>query len=153
MNNKLPKIITVFFLFIFAFQLASLLFLLATPKPINAAIESPTLQVPIGDFDSNNFTAVESKNGKLSIPWIGEYIDAIYKYAIEKKIKSGICVCVDERGDGWCLRRLFEDEKIDLYKAPRLRAIQNTGIQKILRNCTSGRLSSGVLTIPRKMAQ
>ena len=41
---------------------------------------------------------------------------AVYKYAIELGIRGGICVCVDERGDGWCIRRLFEDENIDLYR-------------------------------------
>ncbi len=43
----------------------------------------------------------------------------IHKFAMENDISGGIGVTKDERGEGWCLRRLFEDPLIDLFKLER----------------------------------
>jgi len=78
MRQKLPKILTAIFIIIFIFQLIGLIVLFATPQPIGA--QEPKLQVPITGF--SGFKPAQESNGTLTIDWIGEYINAIYKYAI-----------------------------------------------------------------------
>jgi len=76
MPKKLPKILTTIFFLIFVFQLAGLIFLLAVPAPSQAIDFVP--QVGIGDdFKKGASTTVPS-----STKMIGDYINAIYKYAI-----------------------------------------------------------------------
>lgn len=82
--TKFPKILITIFLLVFILQLASLIFLLVIPEISKAEIVKPTLQVPIGDFDGSKFSNIENLDNedKYLIPWIGEYITAIYNYAI-----------------------------------------------------------------------
>jgi len=77
MLKKIPKIITTIFLVVFLFQLIGFIFILTTPK-ISQAIEAPKLQVPIGE----EFSKVNADDETISVPWIGEYISAVYKYAV-----------------------------------------------------------------------
>lgn len=47
---------------------------------------------------------------------VDEPFMGMHTYALENKIKGGIAVIKDERNDGWSLRRLFEDPKINFTK-------------------------------------
>ena len=89
MPKKFLKILFVVFLTYFSLQLASFLFL--APQPARAVNDSmPKLQVPIPDVSlpgeflkfSEMTCTGEGKNKTCSIPWIAEYIAAVYKYAI-----------------------------------------------------------------------
>ncbi len=78
MLKSLPKILIIFFLAIFIFQLSSLIFLFTLPQASQAATASFQPQVGIGtDFQTGKSY---SPDGNTRI--IGEYIRAIYKYAI-----------------------------------------------------------------------
>jgi len=79
MLKTAPKILISTFLTIFIAQMFGLIFLLAAPNATRAA-DAPYLQVKIG-AKLKNITP-DKESGKLSIPWIGEYIQAIYRYAI-----------------------------------------------------------------------
>ena len=79
MLKSLPKIITIFFLAIFIFQLACLLFLTLAPNIGQAATSAPFKpQVGIG----SDFQAGTSYTPDGSTAMIAKYIRAIYKYAI-----------------------------------------------------------------------
>jgi len=78
MRQKLPKILTAIFIIIFIFQLIGLIVLFVIPQPTGA--QEPKLQVPISGF--SGFKPAQESGGYLTINWIGEYINAIYKYAI-----------------------------------------------------------------------
>jgi len=77
MLKKIPKIITTIFLVAFLFQLIGFIFILTTPE-ISQAIDVPKLQVPIGE----KFSKVNAGDKTISVPWIGEYVSAVYKYAV-----------------------------------------------------------------------
>ena len=80
MQKQFSKILTSFFLLVFIFQLAGLIFLLAVPEPSQAEEKKVYFvpQVGIGDdFQKGNKKLVGD-----STAMIGEYIKAIYKYAI-----------------------------------------------------------------------
>lgn len=85
MQNKFSKILIICFLFIFIFQLGSLVFLLTAPSQSNAGeIEfNPQISIP-GMENMQEFQKVEGKTGvyKIDGASIGAYIKAIYKYAI-----------------------------------------------------------------------
>ena len=74
MLKSLPKIITIFFLTIFIFQLACLLFLLVLPNASQAAEIKFTPQVQVLDYA---FNAKDASTGNIA-----RYVRAIYKYAI-----------------------------------------------------------------------
>jgi len=78
MLKKLPKIIKLFFLIIFLLQIASLIFLLITPKISFAGITGSWAA------ESEYKQAIFTPNVKLpgSPTTIGQYVEAIYKYAI-----------------------------------------------------------------------
>lgn len=70
MTKIIPKILTILFLAIFFFQLASLIVLLAIPQ----ASQAIDLQVDIGDKENIEMTGTTAL--------IAEYIKAVYKYAL-----------------------------------------------------------------------
>ena len=79
MLKSFPKILTIFFLAVFIFQLACLIFLFALPQAGQAADPAKfTPQVGIG----TDFQAGTSYVPDGSTAMIGQYIRAIYKYAI-----------------------------------------------------------------------
>ena len=75
MLHKIPKILIYFFLIVFILQLASLILLLILPQPSQAGEVKFKPQVEIGEFKKGIGKIVTGKT-------IGEYIRAIYKYAI-----------------------------------------------------------------------
>jgi len=83
-KSSVPKILIYFFLIIFILQLASLIFLLLIPESGNAADIKFIPQIGIGD----DFQKEVPKDigtiigGKITSTLLGEYIRAIYKYAI-----------------------------------------------------------------------
>jgi len=78
MLKSLPKIITTFFLTIFILQMICLIFLFTLPQTGQAADAKFTPQVGIG----TDFQAGVPKTPNGSTKMIGEYVRAIYKYAI-----------------------------------------------------------------------
>ncbi len=79
MLKSLPKIITTFFLTIFILQMVCLIFLFALPQTGQAADVKFTPQVGIGtDFQVGTPKTFSDNSTKM----IGEYVRAIYKYAI-----------------------------------------------------------------------
>jgi hypothetical protein len=76
MSKKIPKILIISFLFIFAFQLVGLIFLIAAPKPLLADTAELDLQV---DIPGSSFEKLQPYGSTKAI---GEYIKAIYTYAI-----------------------------------------------------------------------
>jgi hypothetical protein len=76
MSKKLPKILIISFLLIFAFQLAGLIFLFVMPEPSLAAEVAEKNFIPQVTID-DNFEA-----GTATTPSIANYIKAIYTYAI-----------------------------------------------------------------------
>jgi len=86
MLKSLPKILTLFFLIIFIFQLAGLFFLVLAPSASQAADPAtfkPQVEIP-GTRDE--FGAPDIKTGGYAIPGstasIAKYVRLIYKYAI-----------------------------------------------------------------------
>ena len=86
MLKSFPKILTIFFLIIFIFQLASLIFLFVLPQVSQAADPAtfkPQVEIPGMDKE---FGATDPKTGGYAIPGstasIAKYIKVIYKYAI-----------------------------------------------------------------------
>ena len=84
MHNKLPKIIAVSFLLIFAFQLVGLICIISSPQTVQAAPIQFKPQVGIGDdFKTTGTYDVSKKVGdKLQSTLLSKYIVPIYKYAI-----------------------------------------------------------------------
>ncbi len=84
MLKKIPKIITTIFLVAFLFQLIGFIFILTTPEISQAGtIEPPELQIDIGNLNDELSTITTGKDSTtMSVPWIGEYISAVYKYAV-----------------------------------------------------------------------
>ncbi len=82
MQKQFSKILTSFFLLVFIFQLAGLIFLLAVPESSQAA--DPVKFNP--QIDIGTFKHQEGENAGTLVPnstaMIGEYIREIYKYAI-----------------------------------------------------------------------
>jgi len=80
MQKLFSKILTIMFLLAFILQLAGLIFLLAVPAPSQAEEKKVYFvpQVGIGD----DFQKGTQKTVGDSTAMIGEYINAIYKYAI-----------------------------------------------------------------------
>lgn len=76
-----PKYFVSIFLFIFLFQLIGILGLLIIPQPTQA-IDAPKLQVTIPGLNLSPVEPPKEGQESVSIPWIGEYIQAIYKWAI-----------------------------------------------------------------------
>lgn len=76
MSKKLPKILTISFLLIFALQLAILIFLFSIPEPSLAATAELDLQV---DIPGSSFEKLQPYGSTKAI---GEYVKAIYTYAI-----------------------------------------------------------------------
>lgn len=75
MLKYFPKILTIFFLAIFIFQLSCLLFLALAPKTGNAADDIEfTPQIQVGDY---KFDSGDKSTGNIA-----RYIREIYKYAI-----------------------------------------------------------------------
>jgi len=74
MLKSLPKILIIFFLVIFIFQLACLLFLALTPGISQAADIQFTPQVQVSDY---TFDSSDKSTGNIA-----RYVRAIYKYAI-----------------------------------------------------------------------
>lgn len=75
MLKTIPKILVTIFLSIFILQLAGVIFLLAIPKNSQAITFTP--QVGVGDFEKGTPETVGN-----STAMIGEYIKAIYRYAL-----------------------------------------------------------------------
>lgn len=74
MLKSLPKILTIFFLVIFIFQLACLIVLFAAPQTSQAADVTFTPQVQGLDY---TFNSADKTTGNIA-----NYVRAIYKYAI-----------------------------------------------------------------------
>ncbi len=80
MLKKIPKILIYFFLIVFILQLVSLLFLLLIPAPSQAE-PGPVTFTPQITIDET-FQAGKPYTIPASTKAIGEYVRAIYKYAI-----------------------------------------------------------------------
>ncbi len=72
MINKLPKILIILFCSIFVFQILSILLV---PVPSQAVTFKPQVEIPDSEFKKGGEVPITPKS-------IGEYIKAIYKYAI-----------------------------------------------------------------------
>jgi len=90
-TKRLPKILTIFFFSIFILQMACLIFLLTIPKKTQAADIrfTPQVEIPDSKFkkvecDPKTMTKEEYEKCGYTVTGktIGEYIQAIYNYAI-----------------------------------------------------------------------
>ena len=80
MQKKIPKILLIFFLIIFIFQLSCLFVLLAVPELSQAAGNEVQFVPQVGIGDDFQKGVAKSPDGSTAL--IGQYIRAIYKYAI-----------------------------------------------------------------------
>ena len=91
--KKFPKILTILFLSFVIFQTGAFLFVNLFIEPVMAEPNAsmPTIKNPFDDLQitipgmkrfTEPFTCPSPNEDKTCIPWIGEYISGIYKYAI-----------------------------------------------------------------------